>query len=355
MAKSILAASLGWYTYPQTFIIPPLFFIFLLVNLIIRRKGRELFRHLKILFMVTLAGMLFLIPIVKNQNKNMAGNFSSEGYVGEKIMPVLKMSGREFWGKLGNNLIKTYSMLHFSGDKTFRVNAAGKTQIDRLSGMFFILGLIYSIRKFRPVLSVFIIMSLLVLPLPSVSPAIQTAEIPNSARTIAIIPVVYLLVGCGIWQVFCLFKKYYKYSSAAILTGVIIAVIGWINLTDYFYAYRKGLPDNNLGPSRLIASYLDRNLPGNYALYFGSCCWGEWGEPEPKAIAYQLRKKRKFVEYGHYLESCREVKHLPAAVVIGPDDRPLANKYLLCFSDIGIRKVSKQKGDVIFNLMLIRK
>ena len=87
----------------------------------------------------------------------------------------------------------------------------------------------------------------------------------------------------------------------------------------------------------------------------GSCGGGEWGEPEPKAIAYQLRKKRKFVEYGHYLESCREVKHLPAAVVIGPDDRPLAYKYLLCFSDIGIRKVSKQKGDVIFNLMLIRK
>ena len=234
LIRTMAVVSLGWYIYPQTFILPPFIFVFILFYLLTRITNREIFQHLTVFVIVALLGILPFILIIESQNKNFEGNFGATGYLGKKIFPVFEMSGSKFFGKLGKNLAASYMILHVEGDKTFRVNVAGKPQLDRISGVLFILGIIFMIRKYRRVFTIYIILLLLVLPLPSVSPAIPETEIPNSARTIAVIPSVYLLVGLGFWQMFILLRKLISSKMAALAVLLPGLTMANFNFNHYF-------------------------------------------------------------------------------------------------------------------------
>jgi len=351
LCLTIAVTSLGWYTYPQTFILTPLIFIFILFYLIFRKRRREFLRHSAVLLVVTVLGIVPFILIIINQNKFMAGNFGASGYVGEKILPVFSMKPGEFWGKLGNNLKKTYLMLHLAGDRSFRVNVAGKSQIDGISGILFIFGLIYMIRKMRRDFAIFIILSLLILPLPSVSPAIPEAEIPNSARTIAIVPFVFLLVSLGFWQVYLILTKLFE-SRAVYLIMLLFMTVAFINLSDYFKAYAQGLPQENLGPSRIIASYIDKHFPSDINLYFAECCWGDYGEPEPKGIAYNLRKPGRHSEYSRIIGSCKELDR--PAILIFKRLEEIKGKFNDCIENAEQLQIETNSGENIARMFVIK-
>ena len=337
--------SIGWITYPQTFILPPFIFIFALIFILINKKRIDFWKKLAVLFLVFLAGVSILGLVLSRQNLYFSGNFSKEGYVGEKIMPIFGMDKREFFSKLGQNLLKTYLMLHVAGDGTFRVNIPRQPQLDFVSGILFLVGLIFMFRKLRISFGLLILLSLLIFPLPSVSPAINPSEIPNSARTIAIIPFVYLLVGMGI-------KLISKNKLMTVFAVLLFFSISGINLRNYFITYARGLPENNLAPSRYIYEYIDKNIPANYNLYFGECCWGSYGEPEPKAISYQLKKKRKIVNYNRVISSCEEIEK-PAVLVVRDLDK-IKDKFGDCVFGAKEMEVKSDKGGYITKLLLIK-
>ena len=113
-----------------------------------------------------------------------------------------------------------------------------------------------------------VISALIILPLPSVSPAIPDIEIPNSARTIGIIPFVFLLISMGFWQAYLFMLKFLNKPQAAVIIALFVFVAAFFNLNDYFVSYAKGLPENNLGPSLHISGFIDKNFDSATSLYF---------------------------------------------------------------------------------------
>src|SRR3989344_625798 len=111
LVASVFVSSLGWYTYPQTFVFPILTLLILLSDILISKRVKGRMKSVVILFCTSLLAFTPFIYILANQNKGMEGNFAASGYVGSKILPVFKMKPKEFIIKLSENLGKTYSML----------------------------------------------------------------------------------------------------------------------------------------------------------------------------------------------------------------------------------------------------
>lgn len=344
-------ASLGWYTYPQTFIFPLVFFIFVIFYLVIKKKLISQFKSLVIIF---IALVIMAIPFV-NMVKSDKGNFGPQGYVGGKVLPNLSLHADQLIGKTLSNYMKVLLMLHVKGDGTFRVNVSKHPQIDAISGVFFLLGFLYFAKRKRRIWLFFILFMLLTLPLPSVSPVIPDAEIPNSARTIAVVPFVFLLVSAGFLWVYQSAKKFLtndKYLLSILLSVMYIYMV-FTNLKLYFVDYANGLPDRNFATGKIIAEYID-SLPKDVNVYFGSCCWGQSGHPEPKAVAYILRKERDFIEYNQLINLCREIKRLPAIIIFGPKDNTKKEGYKTCFPNIRIEDFSYKMEGIIFRIGILQ-
>ncbi|OGG14015.1 hypothetical protein A3D77_04250 [Candidatus Gottesmanbacteria bacterium RIFCSPHIGHO2_02_FULL_39_11] len=348
---SLLTASFGWYTYPQTFILPVFIFIFLLTYQFLRLKFSPASRQSSLALVVFFIGLLPMLFIIKNQAKGMAGNFGQSGYVGSKVLPVLKMKKGEFFSKLSVNMAKTLLMFNVRGDNSFRVNVSKAPQLDRISGMLLLIGLVSLIRNHRRLVTIFILLTLIVLLLPSLSPAIPDIEIPNNARTIGIIPSVYLLVSLGLWQLFLVFKKLTGRKFASVSGAILLSMTVYLNLNNYFMTYAHGLPENNLGPSRYIAEFLDKKITTNYTLYFAECCWGNYGQPEPKGIAYSLKKSRP-VDYSRLITGCSDLDYFPLAIVTRHEDK-FKNEFTACISGARQMKIYSRDGIFISNLYLL--
>lgn len=318
---AFLVGSLGWYTYPQTFIFVPVTFLYLLFHMLFTKTTRRAWLYFVLFFIFS---SLLVLPFIQIVNKQ-PDNFGTSGYVGQKIIPVFKLNPQLFITKLYTNLKKTYLMLHAAGDKTFRVNVSGHPHLDRISGLLFFLGLLYFFKKKNYLAATYSIFMLVLLPLPSVSPAIPDGEIPNSARTIAVTPFVYLMVAAGFVYLFDIFHHHFSNRCASILATILIMYIVFINLKLYFLDYVNGLPEHNLAPSYHISDYIDTNFASPVSVYFAQCCWGAWGQPEPKAVAYSLKKKRKFVGFTQLIQSCNDIVHKPALVMLHPLDPNLTS------------------------------
>ena len=79
-----------------------------------------------------------------------------------------------------------------------------------------------------------------------------------------------------------------------ILLFSILASIAILNFEKYFIDYAQGLPNHNTPFGKIIAQEIDKQSEDTQIYVYG-CCWGDWGQPEPKGIEYALKSKRKVV------------------------------------------------------------
>lgn len=344
-------ASAGWYTYPQTFILPAVLFIFLVFLLIIKKK---LITYSNQILTLAVTLIIMAIPFL-NMVRSDKGNFGHYGYIGQKVLPNLSKPLEQLTSKITSNYKKTLLMLHMEGDRTFRVNVTGHPHLDRVSGVFLLVGFLYFLKKKNRLWLFFILWMLFILPLPSISPALPDAEIPNSARTVSMIPFVFLLVSAGFIVSFQFLTKFMKKKHfVALLISLIYAYVVSLNLKLYFADYVNGLPNKNLSSGRIIAEYID-HLPANINIYFGSCCWAEWGEPEPKSVAYTLRENRAFIQYNRVVENCDQIEHFPALVIFGPEDyeKLKLNMFKECFPGAKLTDITLENSELLFRQIII--
>lgn len=327
-----LVASLGWYVYPQTFILPVLFFVLVIGTFV---ADGVLVKKIRSLFLLGLMAFVLTVPfisIVQQQRDNF-----TKGYIGQKIFsrtdgPLQTAS------KFLQNVSKTLQMLHLRGDTIFRINVEGEPHLDRVSGMFFLIGLFtLAVRKQWRIFTLTVV-SMAFLILPSISPAIPEGEIPSSSRTIGIVPYVYFLVAVGMYSAYRLSDTLFRifigkaaWGGTVVLFSVILFSQMYANLNAYFVRYVRGLPDHNSAPGTFIARYIDEHVPVDTAVYFGSCCWGAWGQPEPKAVYYNLLQKRVDGGQRAVIGSCDDMTALPAVVIAAPNNRDVISRFESCF------------------------
>lgn len=268
---------LGLFVYPQTWVLPFLYFAFV---------PQKRLRHpydIWLIGIIVLFGALWLSIVTRSIDV-----FTS-GYIGSKVSPVFTTHVGEVVLRFVINFFRTMLMFNVHGDNVFRVNIPGSPQLDVVSGIFFLLGMYDWIRHGDKKKFTYIWIPMIVLILPSISPGLPAIEVPNSGRTLGIIPFVYICVVSGINYGFEWLKKKFP-RKATLYLSTILLVILWLNFQKYFIVYPLGLSENNTPVARKIAEYVDTILLET-EVYLVSCCWSQDTQaPDPKAIYYQLNR-----------------------------------------------------------------
>lgn len=151
----------------------------------------------------------------------------------------------------GKSLILHLGMFNFHGDANWRHNLSGEPQLLWPVGIFFLVGIAFSISKMfskrkkpiqiaaRALLPVWFFVMLL--------PGLLSAEgAPHALRVLAIIPAVFIMAGTGAWLVFSCFgskfwarKELFLFYPALI---IFILSIAFAEFDKYFYRWGKS-PD----------------------------------------------------------------------------------------------------------------
>ena len=310
-----MVSVLGFYAYPQTFILPGLFVLLLLVYLKPPRRPR-VFWLVDTVLIIAVGAIPLAVDILTHR-----ANFET-GYVGSKLFGAGQLSLTDLAVELGRNLLKTALMLHVRGDHVFRSNPPYVPHLDPVSGAFFLLGLLAflrrDLRRFIPLL----VLSLVVLSVPGSWPYLPSVEIPSASRTIGLVPLLYLLVAVGLVAVYDALKRIERrgWLALAVVSLSLVAMLA-LNSYRYFVAYAWNLPYHNTPFGRRIAEDM-QTLPEDALIYVVGCCWGAWSQPEVEGIRYALPHPPPMQFVGSADDVCREpaTRYVPVYVYLNPND-----------------------------------
>ena len=345
------ASSLGLFTHPSTFILPFVFIILLGWDGIFHRTGKRRWFGLVAAFVCFLPAVLLFLHIVLKQD---ALFLDADGYVGRKVIGLMKEDPKVLIARTGTYVVRTLLMLHVKGDTTFRYNVPGSPQLDPISGLLFIAGIWYWFTRPQRTVAYAVFVPLVLFMIPSVLPTAPADEVPSMTRTLVATPFIFLIVAGGMDAIYqSIAAKHIR--TACIAVGVFFVVVGSLNIVKYFYSYPMSLPNKNAAFDKIIASFID-DLPQTTPVYLTSCCWGDWGEPEPKAIYYRLVKKetRENIIQDRFITSCDSVPSIrPTILIVRPDDTDFIGRVRSCFPG-GIGTLHKDRfGQSVFYSFLI--
>lgn len=325
---TIISASLGWYTYPQTFILPILVGGTIGIIIFLEKKVKKEDRRKDFYSLIGLS-ILCSFPFV-NIVINNPSNFAS-GYIGGHIF--VQQSLMDIFRQILINLIHALGMFHFRGDMVFRSNIPGMPHLDRLSGLFFILGIIILLKRNLKKAFLFGIIPTFILLLPSVMVLNQPQEVPSASRSIGITPFVYLFTAGGLFWTFSILRKRVGKFLSIITVTIFFVYISYANLSNYFFRWVYGLPNHNIPYTRIIATYID-SLPENTIVHLASCCFTEGPSWDSLSIYYSLQRKkgRENIVYGRLISACDQINPEQSSILIfNPDDRLKIEKLERCF------------------------
>lgn len=255
-------SALGLYVYPQSFVLPGVIFLILLL---MRWTGFSLkAKEIGVFVVVVLLCAIPFFFIVRAD----PANFTA-GYIGSKIRAEVS-----FWGLLWNNVAKALMAFHVRGDEGFRSNPVGLPHLDWISGVLFLIGILYwLVSKERRRWFVLLMVPLFLLQVPSIMALNQPREVPSASRTLGVVPIVYLLVASGVWWLIRELKKRTQGVIAPVLaTVLLLGGVLLLNVDRYFNRYINGLPYQDTPIGRLIADYAD-SLSQDTQVYMVGCCW----------------------------------------------------------------------------------
>lgn len=306
-------------------------------------------------FLSLFSPIIFIISIVISLpvwkeifiNKNFV--FSGSSYLGEKFSPISQQPILSYLSILLKNLFKNLISFNFQGDHGFRHTISNMPHLDFITGLFFILGfalLLYRIIKNNKVNYFFyLIVPFFIIQIPSILDTANSQSSPNMGRMIGVMPLVYIFSAYGIYSLTMIIKSNLVKKSYlfVVLTTIFIS-----NFYLYFFIYPKGLPNKNIPFGKIIAQNIDK-YDDSYQPVVVDCCWGEWGQPEPKAIEFQLKTNKKilFFEADDYQKkfSCNELKkrtEKKKIILIHDFKNALIKKEIKnCLSVIGRKEISK--------------
>jgi hypothetical protein len=261
----------GMYAYPQTFVLAPA----MLATLLLLRMTEVgvTWRDVQIFLAAACVGVVPFLFLLQSSPIDFL-----DGYVGSKMA-----TESDPWSTLFGNIWHALLAFHVEGDAGFRTNPARLPHLDRLSGPLFLGGVVYWLQPDRRRWVPVVLVPLVLLLVPSMLVLSNPIEVPSASRTLATAPLVYLLVASGLrmavgWM-----------SGVAwvprLVTVLMLMAITFTNGHRYFVTYAHGLPNDNVAYGRTIANYL-QTLPDDTNAFIVDCCWGEAGQPEPKAIQY---------------------------------------------------------------------
>ncbi len=318
-----VSSVLGLFTYPGVFLLP-LVWVCLSILFV---KSFKLISFSMIVIFLSLS--LFAYVLSRDQD-----NFLNT-YMGKKISNAATMTSLQIMQKTGHNALKTIGMLHFKGDEVFRWNVPYSPHLDAVSGIFFIIGLINMFNKHRRGHILYLLLPMLILPLPSIWPGHPAGEVPQAGRTFAIVPMVFILVASGIQSCYVRFKHLSRLFAYFALTAILIT-ISVLNLYKYFYIYPKTLPLSNISVTQPLSRVLDAQSPTT-KIYIPRCCWLTSDHLSYDAIINNMHNsvnKGNLILEANIQLICTQFAQYPKMVVLPFNDYVLLTELKKCIPNV---------------------
>ncbi len=295
-----LLTSIGLYTYPAFIIVPPTV-VFIYFLLMVGKRIKYNKNNIKYYLFASAIFITLSIPFLLKFGD--FGFSQGKSYIGSKFFVSDGKVADNFVRRLGDNLFKHLIMFNYRGDVVFRVNPTKTPQLDFISGVFLIAGLFYLLVKNKNyVLKLVLLVPLILFQLPSALVINFPMDVPNSTRSIGVLPFLYIIVALGLHY---LIKRIIPFPKYIILCNVLLLfLIFIINFKQVFVDYPNGLPDKNVPFGRIIAEKIDTLSDDIIPLVY-SCCWGSWGQPESGGIKYALKNTRDVVFIPSNVEPCQ--------------------------------------------------
>lgn len=333
-----VVSALGLFTYPQSFILPLVTFV--VIGCLTWGRAGMLRRYLAVFAAVSL---ICAVPFALIVSLDPANFFS--GYIGGKFR-----SDRSLFIVLLDNFIRGLSAFHIRGDLIFRSNPASLPHLDPVSGLLFIGGVFFWLQPERRRLSPALFVPFILLQLPSMFVLRYPQEVPSASRTLGVAPIAYLLVASGVWWGFSAVRKRRWLAWTALLA--VLVLINWFNLHRYFRLYADGLPNHNTPFGRIIADYIDQ-LDPQTQVYLVGCCWGEWGQPEPKGILYETNRPEDVQTLTEEEVSCSWLQEVEGVVIWSPARELPAPQLRACAGLLEPKRYESERGDLVFQYSFI--
>lgn len=259
-------STLGLYSYPQSFVLPAVAFLTLLC---LRWSGHPI--SWSILRRFVVVSLIVALPFIWMFFRSPES--FTHGYIGSKFF-----TEENPFRALIRNILAAALAYHVKGDSIFRSNPMYLPHLDRISGLFFLAGLVFwlrpAYRRWSPVLLV----PFVLLHLPSILVLGRPGEVPSAGRTLGAAPIAYILIASGMWWLLELFARRGWQRLGQALAALLLVGIFILNMQRYFVSYIDGLPYHDTSIGGRIALYVD-SLPPETQVYVVGCCW-EAGMPE---------------------------------------------------------------------------
>ncbi|HZU12954.1 MAG TPA: glycosyltransferase family 39 protein [Chloroflexota bacterium] len=265
---------------------------------------------------VLLWGAIVALPVIVNFARNPSALLGSSSYIGSKLHQQHSATGIVL--RVLDNIWRDILSYNVRGDATFRHNIPYHPNLDRLSGIFFVLGVALILwrighhRDWR--LLKWVVIPFAVIQIPSVLD--QTASnIPAMGRMVGAVPltmatIAYALDRTAMVSLFWLRRlSHPRLVVGSTLAAVLIVIFG-INFYNYFVVYPRTLPNGNTPFGATIATRIDQTSPRTYSFVIG-CCWGDWGQPEPDAVSEVVTAHRYVITVQTFQDAASQISTLP--------------------------------------------
>ncbi len=271
---SALIATFGLYSYPQSFVVPPVMWLTVVVlwQTKVIRNRQDIVRYT----LVLLLGALPFIMMYLSNPDSITGNYISEKFETTDLAPsrILDILGRG---------VGAYFT---SGDSVFRSNARGLAHIDIISSVLFVIGIVSCFRANMRAKAPLLIIPFLLLHVPSLLVLRYPEQVPSASRSIGAAPYAYLFIAMGLYEIYNFLKGRWASVSGLVILVVFGASLQQ-NIDRYFNQYISSMPYGDVPIGRMIVKYADMLSPDT-SVYIAGCCWRDTS-PEPFFSQLQMQ------------------------------------------------------------------
>jgi len=271
---SALIATFGLYSYPQSFVIPPVMWLtaVALWQTKVIRNRQDIVRYT---LMLLFGSLPFIFMYLSNPD-SITGNYISEKFETTDLAPsrIIDILGRG---------VGAYFT---SGDNVFRSNPRGLAHIDIISSVLFVIGIASCFRANMRAKAPLLIIPFLLLHIPSLLVLRYPDQVPSASRSIGAAPYAYLFIAMGLYEIYNFLKGRWASVSGLVVLVVFGASLQQ-NIERYFDKYISSMPYGDVPIGRMIVKYADMLSPDT-SVYIAGCCWRDTS-PEPFFSQLQMQ------------------------------------------------------------------
>lgn len=235
LAGFFLGVSL--YSYRGARLLPPFFLLFLGYRIATDKKFRQI--HLGNSELLLVVAFLLFLPL------GIYGLYHPDIFFAREMHISIFNPQWERGSPLqafATALVKTMGMFNFIGDPEFGRNPAHRPLLDPLTSVFFLIGLLVALMRWRDSRYFYLLLWFLVMSLPG---ALTAEVLPNFHRTIGALPVVCILSALGVQSAKEWLEGRERWATTRYifwpLLFLLLLATAFINYRDYFSPWRERL------------------------------------------------------------------------------------------------------------------